>query len=147
MTAERELLYVTSQIKTHTTDTLEHLACFLPGLLALGAHTLPISLLSPTEAEHHKWAAEGLAYTCYLLYADSRSGLSPDSVKMKTAGRWVEFVRAWEKIGRTRAVPPGLKEGGPIRKPDGDARDYRISQPSYYLRPEVSINAIKIMMC
>ncbi|KXN80800.1 Endoplasmic reticulum mannosyl-oligosaccharide 1,2-alpha-mannosidase [Leucoagaricus sp. SymC.cos] len=136
ITPERELLYATSQVKSDATSSFEHLACFLPGLLALGAHTLPFSLLPPKTAELHKWAAEGLAYTCYLMYADSRSGLSPDNVKMNDAGQWVEFVRAWEKVGRPRAIPPGLREGGSIRRPDKDARDYRITQPSYYLRPE-----------
>jgi hypothetical protein len=137
---KRELLYVTSLVKTGPTNTLEHLACFLPGLLALGAHTLPISVLPPKKAEYHKWAAEGLSYTCYLLYADSRSGLSPDSVKMSEAGRWIDAVKAWEKGGRLRAIPPGMKEGGPIRKPGTDARDYFVIHPQYHLRPEVRLN-------
>ncbi|KAL9709439.1 hypothetical protein Ac2012v2_007174 [Leucoagaricus gongylophorus] len=136
VTPERELLYVTSQVKADPTYTFEHLACFLPGLLALGAHTLPISLLPPEKAEYHKWAAEGLAYTCYLTYADSWSGLGPDSVKMNDAGRWMDHVRAWEKNKKLRTIPPGLKERSPLRKTDRNARDYLVTQPTYYLRPE-----------
>jgi hypothetical protein len=86
--------------------TLEHLSCFLPGLLALGAHTLPLSdlasigidlnelakdLSADSKADYaklseynlrdvHLWAAEGLAQACYLTYADQPSGLSPDEI-------------------------------------------------------------------
>ncbi|KAJ3575539.1 hypothetical protein NP233_g1040 [Leucocoprinus birnbaumii] len=136
ITPERELLYVTSKVKDDPTNDFEHLACFLPGLLALGAKTLPFSLLPPIKAEHHKWAAEGLAYTCYMAYADSRCGLSPDSVHMNDAGKWMDFVRGWERAGRPHAIPPGLKERGPVRKTDRDARDYYVKRPQYYLRPE-----------
>ncbi|KAF5346464.1 hypothetical protein D9756_010070 [Leucocoprinus leucothites] len=136
VTPERELLYVTSQIRTDPTNNFEHLACFLPGLLALGARTLPFSLLPPDKAEHHKWAAEGLAHTCYLTYADSRSGLGPDEVQMNDAGKWMDFVRGWERVGRPHAIPPGLKEPAPVRKPGKDTRDYFVKRPAYYLRPE-----------
>jgi hypothetical protein len=85
---------------------LEHLSCFLPGLLALGAHTLPLDDLASMginldylakdlqpefKADYakisaydlkdlHMWAAEGLAQTCYLTYADQPVGLGPDEV-------------------------------------------------------------------
>ena len=51
---------------------LEHLTCFLPGLLALGAATLP------DIPPRHMWAARAFAHTCWTLYADSPSGLAPD---------------------------------------------------------------------
>jgi hypothetical protein len=86
--------------------TFEHLSCFLPGLLALGAHTLPLTdlasigidlnelaqdLNTESKADYarlseynlrdvHLWAAEGLAQACYLTYADQPSGLGPDEV-------------------------------------------------------------------
>lgn len=58
---------------------LEHLSCFLPGLLALGAHELADEMDSH-ERDLHLWAAEGLTYSCWLMYADQPSGLAPEEV-------------------------------------------------------------------
>lgn len=50
----------------------DHLVCFLPGVLALGAHNgLP--------ADHLTLAAE-LAETCYQMYVQVETGLSPEIV-------------------------------------------------------------------
>ncbi|KAG6828534.1 hypothetical protein H0H93_014853, partial [Arthromyces matolae] len=43
----RDLLYVGSMNGRTFDHGVEHLACFLPGLLALGAHTIPEGYLSP----------------------------------------------------------------------------------------------------
>ncbi|KAF9561220.1 glycoside hydrolase family 47 protein [Agrocybe pediades] len=113
----RNLLYVTdttastfghSKMPTHI---FEHLSCFLPGLLALGADTLPLDNLTElginwdnlgneTTYGHagtayqmlrrhslkdlHMWAAEGIAQTCWATYADQPTGLGPDEVVMDT---------------------------------------------------------------
>jgi mannosyl-oligosaccharide alpha-1,2-mannosidase len=109
------LLIPTSVYLTDTTNsdriirpshTFEHLSCFLPGLLALGARTLPLTnlasiginlndlakdLSAESKADYarlsefnlrdvHIWAAEGLAQACYLTYADQPSGLGPDEM-------------------------------------------------------------------
>ncbi|TSV94897.1 Endoplasmic reticulum mannosyl-oligosaccharide 1,2-alpha-mannosidase [Bagarius yarrelli] len=51
---------------------MDHLVCFLPGTLALGAHNgLP--------AEHME-LAEQLMETCYQMYAQMETGLSPEIV-------------------------------------------------------------------
>ncbi|KAL7980814.1 hypothetical protein Chor_001968 [Crotalus horridus] len=51
---------------------MDHLVCFLPGVLALGAHNgLP--------ADHLTLAAE-LAETCYQMYVQVETGLSPEIV-------------------------------------------------------------------
>ncbi|XP_060613211.2 endoplasmic reticulum mannosyl-oligosaccharide 1,2-alpha-mannosidase [Anolis sagrei] len=51
---------------------MDHLVCFLPGALALGAHNgLP--------ADHMTLAAE-LVETCYQMYAQVETGLSPEIV-------------------------------------------------------------------
>ncbi|KAJ6620664.1 glycoside hydrolase family 47 protein [Mycena sp. CBHHK59/15] len=114
----RRLLYVTdtatatSEHSGRPSHTMEHLSCFLPGLLALGAHTLPLddvghdlralgaglgwaergyaALAQHSLRETHLWAAAGLAETCYLLYADQPTGLAPDEVIVKLEGgaRW-----------------------------------------------------------
>lgn len=50
----------------------DHLVCFLPGTLALGAHNgLP--------AEHMELAKQ-LMETCYQMYAQMETGLSPEIV-------------------------------------------------------------------
>ncbi|EIN09625.1 seven-hairpin glycosidase [Punctularia strigosozonata HHB-11173 SS5] len=110
LTPTRKLLYVTDSRGPQflLSHRFEHLSCFFPGLLALGAHLLPLddlpSLgiswpalsadLSPAAQENwallgkyrlsdvHRWAAEGLAQACYLSYADQRSGLGPDEMTM-----------------------------------------------------------------
>ncbi|KAH6916030.1 mannosyl-oligosaccharide alpha-1,2-mannosidase [Coprinopsis sp. MPI-PUGE-AT-0042] len=86
LTPGRNLLYVTDVSSGPTyypSHTLEHLSCFLPGLLALGVHGLPESILNGTDRELHAWAAEGLAETCWATYADTPTGLGPDEVSMK----------------------------------------------------------------
>ncbi|KAG8891372.1 hypothetical protein FRB99_003638, partial [Tulasnella sp. 403] len=75
----RHLLYATDIPSSLPTGKLEHLTCFLPGLLALGVHTLH-EHLSLRERRTHMYAAEGLAQTCWLLYADAVTGLGPDEV-------------------------------------------------------------------
>lgn len=54
------------------TTKMEHLACFVPGMLALGyLHGFP---------KAHLDMAENLTHTCYQMYHNSPSGLSPDIV-------------------------------------------------------------------
>ncbi|KAF9244675.1 glycoside hydrolase [Melanogaster broomeanus] len=138
----RHLLYVTDIDQGNPSRKLEHLSCFLPGLLALGARTLA---LPPADQELHEWAAQGLAYTCYLSYADSATGLGPEEMIMdalptsgsndnpRFAGRWIDRVRTWIKDGRPGGVPPGLHEPVPTKT---GPRDYRVKSPLYLLRPE-----------
>ncbi|KAF9809117.1 hypothetical protein IEO21_07552 [Rhodonia placenta] len=139
ITPNRNLLYVTDTTGGSPSHTFEHLSCFLPGLLALGAHTLG---LPPHEREVHAWAARGLAYTCWITYADQASGLGPDEVRMEAirkseenphGGLWVDHLDRWILAGRQGGVPPGLVEV-PMQ-PRGH-RDYSSRKAGYYLRPE-----------
>ncbi|KAJ7289221.1 glycoside hydrolase family 47 protein [Mycena rebaudengoi] len=123
----RRLLYVTDvegstqQHPGRPTHKMEHLSCFLPGMLALGAHTLPLDDLAahgvdlralgagfgwaeqgyetlaraPSLRDVHLWAAAGLAETCYMLYADMHTGLGPELVVMHDGRRWIEAVDEW----------------------------------------------------
>jgi len=114
---KRNLLYVTDTTSStfgssnSPTHVFEHLSCFLPGLLALGAHTLPLDNLAElgiiwdhlgNETTYgqagrnyqtlkkynlkdlHMWAAEGIAQTCWATYADQPTGLGPDEIMMDT---------------------------------------------------------------
>ena len=134
----RGILYpvATSGEPPHDTAThvFEHLACFLPGLFALGAHTLPLDdlpslginftaladSLSPESQDDyqrlaqyklsdvHRWAARGLGEACAVLYADQPTGLSPDEAFMQTDPRpilWIDELDNWSMGGR-RGRPP-----------------------------------------
>jgi mannosyl-oligosaccharide alpha-1,2-mannosidase len=57
---------------------LQQLSCYLPGILTLGASTLPE--ISPKEKEIHRWAAHGLAYTCATSFTDQETGLGPEEI-------------------------------------------------------------------
>lgn len=146
----RELLYVTSIQGTSKfpSQTFEHLSCFLPGLLALGLHSLPESafMTSPYSSliknhkllhnynlrDLHVWAAEGLGESCWLMYADQPTGLGPDEVYMTAmpdtrshakdfhhGGLWIDYLERWRKRGGRR-LPPGLGEKLPIVPKDGE---------------------------
>ncbi|KAF9006011.1 glycoside hydrolase family 47 protein [Cyathus striatus] len=190
----RHLLYVTDtgnvpmqKGKARPTRIFEHLSCFLPGLLALGAHTLPLDRLQEELNIHllalgntssfgkagygyevlakydlkqlHLWAAEGLAQTCWLTYADQPTGLGPDEIVF-TAGEnqkiwdgtrwknefevypWIESVEKWRRSG-SRGPAPGVADKLPVvysqeerlsGKPRG--RDYALFKSQYLLRPE-----------
>lgn len=97
------------------------------------------------------WAAKGLAYTCWVSYADSATGLGPDGLMMEWDGdgdedgsggggeRWVEALRRWEDGGRKGDVPGlGLGVAGVGA---GAGRDYT-GNAGYYLRPEVRVSVL-----
>lgn len=139
LTPTRRLLYVTDMRRNQPSRTLEHLSCFLPGLLALGAHTLA---LPASTRETHAWAARGLAETCWVTYADMRSGLGPDEVAMAATGpageegaRWVDALAQWQRHGAAGTLPPGVGEARAER--DRSRRDYTLRKAAYLLRPEV----------
>uniref|UniRef100_A0A7S3Q0Z8 alpha-1,2-Mannosidase n=1 Tax=Chaetoceros debilis TaxID=122233 RepID=A0A7S3Q0Z8_9STRA len=58
---------------------MEHLACFAGGMLALGAFTDPKGVDSD-RAKRDLKTSKALAYTCYQMYAATKTGLSPESV-------------------------------------------------------------------
>ena len=91
------------------------------------------------------WAAQGLAYTCWITYADHASGLGPDEMVMEdwdddpagVHGRWIDHVEEWKSKGSPGGVPPGLRESE--AKGRGH-RDYTARKGSYLLRPEVRLS-------
>ncbi|KIK61619.1 glycoside hydrolase family 47 protein [Collybiopsis luxurians FD-317 M1] len=192
LSPKRHLLYVTDttlstvEHRARPTHRFEHLSCFLPGLLALGAHTLPLDDLASLGIDLedlgnesmfgkagrnykllagynlkklHLWAAEGLAQTCWLSYADMPTGLGPDEMTMHTVGDdrwgetvdgfkegagylWIEAIDKWKRSG-ARGAPPGVGDKTPViyseterLRGTGRARDYALKKPAYLLRPE-----------
>jgi len=159
LSPERSLLYVTdTRDDGRPSHNFEHLSCFLPGLLALGVHSLPHSVFTnitnqtPTQQallfpykmkDLQMWAAVGLGETCWLMYADQPTGLGPEEVAMKhpverehpevtsnSNGLWIHAMEKW-RIGGREGTPPGIDpEQGAAQ------RDYEMRKPEYLLRPE-----------
>jgi hypothetical protein len=140
----RELLYVTDTSSGVPTGRLEHLSCFLAGLLALGHATIPHA------PDRHAWAADGLAHTCWLTYADQPSGLGPDEVRfMPVEGKdpaeqaangekfwngtylWVNALERWESAG-AQGAPPGTGQALPVT--NASETEYILLRRDYLLR-------------
>jgi mannosyl-oligosaccharide alpha-1,2-mannosidase len=135
ITPKRGLLYVGDLSDGQLHHRLEHLSCYLPGVLAMGASLLG-NHLTTEEKELHKWAAHGLAYTCAISYADQISGLGPDEIRISTRGtKWIDEVAKW-KANNRQGPAPGTSD--PPREKDPVNRDYWNGYPNaYLLRPEV----------
>jgi hypothetical protein len=56
---------------------MDHLACFVPGMLALGAFYSDGTPLAAKKWEHMK-TAKALMYTCWQYYDRTPTGLSPE---------------------------------------------------------------------
>lgn len=61
---------------------MDHLVCFMGGALALGAYTDPRGLDSP-RAQRDLTTARALTYTCYQMYAKTRTGIAPEFVRFE----------------------------------------------------------------
>lgn len=59
---------------------MEHLTCFVPGWLALGATTER----GKASREHRMELAAAIAYTCWQMYEQQPTGISPERVKQMT---------------------------------------------------------------
>jgi mannosyl-oligosaccharide alpha-1,2-mannosidase len=156
LSPERGLLYVTDTDYGVPSGVFEHLSCFLAGTLALGAYTIP------GLPRTHMYAAEGLAHTCWITYADQASGLgrtwtfrsttihaialtSPTHLLSQSAdvmhfpspsnmtGRWITAYERWEH-GGSMGDPPGVGQTTPVRA--GEKTEYNVRSAKYLLRPE-----------
>jgi mannosyl-oligosaccharide alpha-1,2-mannosidase len=107
LSTKRNLLYVTEISGFGTvTGNMEHLSCYLPGVLALGAHLLDpdhampgaddqitpsrVRRRAPVPFNHkkdikntldiHMRAAIGLGYTCWRMYDDTETGIGAEVI-------------------------------------------------------------------
>jgi mannosyl-oligosaccharide alpha-1,2-mannosidase len=107
-------------------------------MFALGASILPPSVLPPEEKELHEWAAQGLTYTCALMYADQLSGLGPEEISMPPhhGRRWIREINKWRRRGKVGPAP-GTAE--PPAESEVARRDYwnTWGYDTHLLRPEV----------
>ena len=81
-------LYLANNNNGRKSGHMEHLACFYPGTLALGAATLDTQGDPKLEkrANHYMDLARELAETCYQFAASQVTGLAPDSVTFNQDG-------------------------------------------------------------
>lgn len=74
------LLYVGEESFGNPSPKMDHLVCFLPGLLALAdLHNVSTARPNTTDAPDLEVARE-LAHTCYQLYRRTPTGLAPEIV-------------------------------------------------------------------
>lgn len=76
-TKKLELLYVVEKEKDVIKKKMDELACFLPGVLALGSYTSPNIKNSIRDLK----TAKSLMYTCYQFFNHTATGLAPEIVK------------------------------------------------------------------
>lgn len=153
----RDLLYVTNTLNTVPSRRFEHLSCFFPGLLALGAKYLDTDdddlLASKSDIQLHEWVAEGIAYSCYVMYAESMTGMGPEEVVFSgpnslpeselklPSDLWVDHLRLWKDSGSESGSgkPPGVSPLAHLIPSQllGERRDYYTRSPANYMRPEV----------
>jgi Glycosyl hydrolase family 47 len=86
------LTYIADQTNGQLEFKMDHLACFMGGLLALGAYTDPTGLDS-ARAQRDLQTAKALTYTCYQMYARMNTGIAAEYVRFEL-GRDLEA--AWD---------------------------------------------------
>lgn len=74
------LTYIADKNGGKIDNKMDHLVCFMGGLLALGAYTDPLGMDSP-RAQRDMQTAKALTYTCYQMYARMPTGISPEFVQ------------------------------------------------------------------
>ena len=75
-----DLAYVAESKSNVVQRKMDHLVCFVPGMLALGAQHIP------EVHDEHMAAAAKLVETCYQMYARTKTGLSPEFVRFSARG-------------------------------------------------------------
>lgn len=91
------LTYVAESKNGPLVFKMDHLVCFVPGMLALGAQHLP------EYAEDHMKLAEDLMETCYQMYARQPTGLAPEFVRFNPSGGGMR-AGAFHNLLRPEAV-------------------------------------------
>lgn len=74
------LTYIADRNSGRMDHKMDHLVCFMGGLLGLGAYTDPLGIDSP-RAQRDMRTAKALTYTCYQMYARMATGISPEFVQ------------------------------------------------------------------
>jgi len=96
-TSPSELVYVADWTGGGLAHKMDHLACFIPAMLAIGSQD------NGTYDAEFMTLADRLGETCFQMYARTKSGLSPEFVHF-VAGRDMRVGSAKYNIGRPEAV-------------------------------------------
>jgi len=74
------LVYIADKNNGTLDHKMDHLVCFMGGLLALGAYTDPNGLESE-RAQRDLKTGKALTYTCYQMYARMNTGISAEYIQ------------------------------------------------------------------
>lgn len=98
-----KLAYVADWDGANTHDKMDHLVCFVPGMLALGAFN---AAGTPGEATATRDLinAKALAYTCWQMYERQATGIAPEFVEFPGGGDLIAAGRAPFYILRPEAA-------------------------------------------
>ena len=76
------LVYIADRNWGNLDLKMDHLVCFMGGLLALGAYTDPLGMDSPRAIRDFQ-TAKALTYTCYQMYARMETGIAPEYIQFR----------------------------------------------------------------
>eukprot|EP00607_Mallomonas_marina_P010390 CAMPEP_0182422000 /NCGR_PEP_ID=MMETSP1167-20130531/7594_1 /TAXON_ID=2988 /ORGANISM="Mallomonas Sp, Strain CCMP3275" /LENGTH=874 /DNA_ID=CAMNT_0024599693 /DNA_START=38 /DNA_END=2662 /DNA_ORIENTATION=+ len=82
---------------------MDHLVCFMPATLALGAQTDPLGFDGP-RAQRDLALAKGLMYTCREMYHRQPTGIAPEFVEFRNGQDMVASGSAYFYILRPETV-------------------------------------------
>ncbi|KAL4422458.1 hypothetical protein ABPG75_008655 [Micractinium tetrahymenae] len=77
------LTYIAEYDRSTVKHKFDHLVCFVPGMLALGAHS---GAVQGAKAERYIQLAADLTHTCWQMYHRMPTGLSPEYVTFTAGG-------------------------------------------------------------
>lgn len=77
------LTYIAEMQGGNIVPKMDHLACFVPGMLALGAD------LAGQERDKHMRVARGIARTCYEMYRRQPTGVAPEFINFVNGADFV----------------------------------------------------------
>jgi mannosyl-oligosaccharide alpha-1,2-mannosidase len=97
------LLFIADFNGATTVDKMDHLACFVPGMLALGAWSAT-GQAGTERAQKDLQAAKAMAYTCFQMYDRQATGISPEFVEFRAGADIVVPGRAPFYILRPEAA-------------------------------------------
>lgn len=83
-------VFVAEKDNGKTVNTMEHLACFLGALFALGAHHNATS-----EPEKHMQLGIEITKTCHDFYARQPTGLAPDTLNFEAEGDYSSEISTY----------------------------------------------------
>jgi Glycosyl hydrolase family 47 len=97
------LRYIADKNGGFIDQKMDHLVCFMGGLLALGAYTNPDGLDSP-RSQRDLRTGKALTYTCYQMYARMNTGISAEYVQFEDGNDFVIGRGAPHYLLRPEAV-------------------------------------------